>query len=659
MKIKNLFYRLSIYFLFTAIIFSGIFILVGFSNVRNLIYESNQYRLQFEVREILDDVENSMDNASRFTEHLAMDIKQQNIQNNFQKYMGLVFNGQPNTYAMGIVLSNTDKSIKSEFTLFRSHGNIILNTKRFITSDLLTNSWIEKMFVSEKAEWSTPYFDSQIGSRAVIFAYPFEFQDNGLVIHAVFFCAVELNTHLQKLNNQAMIKAGYAVVLNDKNKIVYDPDQAHTGNDIGSVIKYLKNSKLDIIQLLANHQSGNRLVRLENKDFDSTVIVYWPINSSNWFTIIAIPEEFFISDLVRQLLFLIPLLLFIGSVAAAIIIYFSMKLVSPITILANDTRKIIESAEFEREINTNDPKLLSDSKLIWQLTKKHTDVRKNDINSLTSNMEMIKDRLAIYSESSIKSSSYTKEIEKELTLARDIEMGMVPTNFPLFPDRTDFDCFGKLIPAKIVGGDLFDLFLLNENQLFISITDTVGKGIPAAMFSVMTRTFIRSIANDNSRLGMMMESLNEALTLVHDSEMFATVFIAKLDLKSGELVYCNAGHPYPLILRNNSIEESLIHAHGIPVGVKRQINYSESRIRLLPGESLITFTDGVTEQMNNNGDFFGLEGLVKAIKLVSDSSAEKIVNTAFLAVDHFRGNTEIHDDRTLVAIKFIGQNSNR
>jgi len=140
-------------------------------------------------------------------------------------------------------------------------------------------------------------------------------------------------------------------------------------------------------------------------------------------------------------------------------------------------------------------------------------------------------------------------------LAREIEMSMVPTKFPLFPRRNDFNCFGKLVPAKIVGGDLFDIFLLNENHLFISISDTLGKGIPAAMFSVITRTFIRSIANPITRLGKIMESLNDELSLGLESDMFATILLGKLNLITGEFIYCNAGHPHPFILRNDHREE--------------------------------------------------------------------------------------------------------
>jgi len=230
-------------------------------------------------------------------------------------------------------------------------------------------------------------------------------------------------------------------------------------------------------------------------------------------------------------------------------------------------------------------------------------------------------------------------------------MSMVPTKFPLFPDRNDFDCYGRLIPAKIVGGDLFDIFLLDDNQLFISIYDTLGKGIPAAMFSVMARTFIRSIAKPITRLGKMMEALNDGLSLGRESDMFATVLLGKLNLVTGEFIYCNAGHPHPIILRNNYREEVLAQSHGIPVGVRSKLKFSESSVFLAIGETLVFYTDGVTEEYNEDGDFFGTERLISVLKQHRELSTQNIVNEALDSLEHFRGLADVHDDTTLVALK--------
>ena len=649
---KNLSYRVSIYFLILAIIISGFIIFIGYHYIRDLMFESNRYRLQFEVREILDDVENSMDDASRFTRHLAMDFNQEEMQIDPHKLMKMIFDGQPYTSSFTMVISEANNHLipRSTYTLFRSGEVILSDSSGYVSKNNMANAWIIRMLDQSKPEWSPPYYDLEICARVVNYAYPFDYIHNGLTVHATFFCLVNIDRHLRNLNKQRMIKSGLAILLNEKNQIVYHPDSLETGKNISSVIGYFEKSKLDVIRLLADRPTGFQLIYSDTR----TVVIYWPIRSSNWYMILAVPEIFFISELKRLSLFIIPIFLFIGSIVAIITIYNSIKLISPISYLADDSRKIVEEAEFEPEIISNDPKFLSDSPAIWRLANIHPISSMTDIQAISENMDKIKDRLANYRESTIQNSLDRKELEKELKLARDIEMGMVPTNFPLAPNHKDFDCYGKLIPAKIVGGDLFDLFLLDDNQLFISITDTLGKGIPAAMYSVMTRTFIRSIANPITRLGKIMESLNDALSQVHDSDMFATVFLSKLNLKTGEMIYCNAGHPHPIILRNNKKHEILSQSHGIPVGVKRKISFTESRLILASGESLIAYTDGITEQNNEHGEFFGLDRLISIVNPIREKAPQIIVNKTLDALGHFQGKTEVHDDITLVAIKFLG-----
>ena len=137
--------------------------------------------------------------------------------------------------------------------------------------------------------------------------------------------------------------------------------------------------------------------------------------------------------------------------------------------------------------------------------------------------------------------------------------------------------------------------------------------------------------------------------------MFATVLLGKLDLTTGEFIYCNAGHPHPIQLRNDGSNEVLTKSHGIPVGVKRNQHYSESRITLEPGESLVIFTDGVTEEYNDQGEFFGIERLISVISPIRQMSTQHIVSKVIDVLNIFRGGAEVHDDTTILAIKFLGK----
>jgi len=267
----------------------------------------------------------------------------------------------------------------------------------------------------------------------------------------------------------------------------------------------------------------------------------------------------------------------------------------------------------------------------------------------------MKRKLKNYEKEKLQSEMDNEEMDKELKLAREIEMGIVPTKFPLFPGRNDFDCYGRLLPAKIVGGDLFDFFLLDEKHLFVSICDTLGKGIPAAMFAVATRTLIRSIANPITRMGKIMELLNDELTVSHESDMYVTVMMGRLDLTNGEFSYCNAGHPRPFILKNNNQIEEFETIHGFPIGVRKKQKYIETVITLKPGESIFAYTDGITEENDKHGNFYGKEKLYSVVQSFSSTSPEKIIKEVLKSLDKFRGKKEIFDDTTMIAVKYIGK----
>ncbi len=629
MKNKNLSYRLSIYFLIAETILSVIIILVGYNYLRHSVFESYRYRLQYDVQEVLGDVQNSMDEAVRFTENLTADYKGLPLKNP-RRYLEMAFKVQTNMVAFGMITKaeNIPFQRKLDFFLYKSGGNIKSDTGRFNSNIFRTAEWVNSMPDAKKPKWSAPFYNSKFGSRVITYARPFDFVQDGKMLHATFFCSVSLDRDLVKLKHQKMIKSGFSILLNEQNLIVYHPDSTRTGKDISSLFNCFGGSRFDIPALLNDRVAGSQIIHPNCMKNKRTVAIYWPVKSSNWFIITVIPESLFMSELKQITLALVLLILLIGSITAAVMIYLSIRLVSPISVLADDSRKIVEDAGFDPVPHLNDLEVLSDS------------------------MEKMKDRLASYRRNTLQISLDNEEMEKELNLAKDIEMGMVPTKFPLFPDRSDFDCFGRLIPAKIVGGDLFDIFLLDENQLFISISDTMGKGIPAAMFSVMTRTFIRSIANPITRPGKMMEVLNDGLSLGHVSDMFATVLLGKLNLLTGEFIYCNAGHPHPIILRNDHQGEIIVQSHGIPVGVRRNLKFSESSVFLASGETMITYTDGVTEEYNEEGDFFGTERLISAIKPLRELSTQNIVNKTLDVLERFRGGAEVHDDTTLVAIKF-------
>jgi sigma-B regulation protein RsbU (phosphoserine phosphatase) len=238
-------------------------------------------------------------------------------------------------------------------------------------------------------------------------------------------------------------------------------------------------------------------------------------------------------------------------------------------------------------------------------------------------------------------------LEEELSLARQIQFGYLPTTFPRLDN---LDVFGMNQPSKEVGGDYFDVMDTGESFL-TAIADVSGKGVPAALVMSMMQASLRTQASEDRPVREILERINTLMLARGESGMFATCFLGRLDRTSLELVYTNAGHNPPLLLRADGRIEVLHHG-GLLLGVFEDPRLEEGRVWLLPGDRLLLYTDGVTEARAPNGEFFGEEGLAAVLQsLDHDLSAEGIAATVKNAVRAFAGSDDFEDDMTMVVLR--------
>jgi ammonium transporter len=247
-----------------------------------------------------------------------------------------------------------------------------------------------------------------------------------------------------------------------------------------------------------------------------------------------------------------------------------------------------------------------------------------------------------------------ERMEDELNIGREIQMGMVPLVFPPFPDRNEFSIFAALEPAREVGGDFYDFYFIDEDKLCVCIGDVSGKGVPAALFMAMAKTLIKSRANDDRSTASILTHVNEELSLDNKNSMFVTIFAAILNLRTGELVYTNAGHNPPYIKRKDGTLQRLDEHHGPVIGAMDGIVYNEGRIAMESGDMLYLYTDGVTEAMNAKDRLFSEERLAKKLAAKSIREPKSSVTKMIDAVKAFAGDAEQADDITVLALAFHG-----
>ena len=254
-------------------------------------------------------------------------------------------------------------------------------------------------------------------------------------------------------------------------------------------------------------------------------------------------------------------------------------------------------------------------------------------------------------------SNQQERMEGELTIARDIQMAMLPTRFPPFPDCPGLSAYGSVTPAKEVGGDLFD-FYLREGKLFFCVGDVSGKGVPASLVMAVTRSMFRSFTSYLDSPAQVMEQMNASLTgEANDQNMFVTFFIGALDLSTGELRYCNAGHDAPIQIQrdNEQCTKAFLPCRpNLPLGVLAGFSFEEQHASLHEGNTLFLYTDGLTEAENSAHELFGEERMMTVVeqRKTRDDSPRELIDAMQAAVSAFVGEAEQSDDLTMFAIRW-------
>lgn len=247
-----------------------------------------------------------------------------------------------------------------------------------------------------------------------------------------------------------------------------------------------------------------------------------------------------------------------------------------------------------------------------------------------------------------------ERIESELRIARDIQMGTLPKIFPPFPDRSEFEIYATLEPAREVGGDLYDFFFIDDNHLCFAVGDVSGKGVPAALFMAISKTLVKMRATEGLTSDEVLSEVNQDLSVDNPSLMFVTLFLGILNIHTGELEYSNAGHEPPYVIRANGDIEPLELTDGVMLGVEEDFVYQSGRIVLKQGETIFLYTDGVTEAMNPEEELFSDERLKQTLARLRESDIKEIVHGVQSEIETFSTGTTQSDDITMLTLRFYG-----
>jgi len=379
-------------------------------------------------------------------------------------------------------------------------------------------------------------------------------------------------------------------------------------------------------------QRGEEGVRQMDIDGRHCYVFYKPLGQTGCSMAIVCPESDIFSGFDR----LRRTVMAIVSVGLLLMLYFFIRII---------TRELKPLHRLAKEAET-----IASGKLDAELPDLQ---RVDEIGQLSHSFAGMQQSLVKYIDELKETTAQKASIESDLRIASDIQMGMLPTKFPTRDDRDDVQLYASLTPAKEVGGDLFDFYFRDE-KLFFCIGDVSGKGVPASLFMAVTRSIFRTVSAHESMPDRIVTQMNKTIAEMNKNNMFVTLFVGVLDLPTGRLHYCNAGHDAPLLV-GEGVGELPCDAN-IPVGFMPKWKYSLQEAQIFTGTTIFLFTDGLTEAMDADNNMFSMERVTDvASQALTEGQQEprQLIARMTEAVHQFVGDAEQSDDLTMMAIQYI------
>ncbi len=506
-----------------------------------------------------------------------------------------------------------------------------LKENKLIYRCRLEKSIFEDMHAKDVPGW-TETFKCNINNNQVVAYYsPIRMQnsDNETVNVGSVFTELSLFDLNETINSLKIGKSGYAFLVSKDGTYLTHPNEDWIlKKNLFTIDKkeYKANAK-DIKVLIEKGLTGSTIAHPEFLNYEKSWVHYTPIKETGWMLFFVVPYN----ELFDSLYLLILRMLFFSVLGILIIFfivtYISNKLIMPLSTVTSQLKKF-SSTNGDFELNT-----------------------RNEVELVSGSLDYLKSWFEKLKINQLCEEKISSQREMDLLEASEIQMSLINTDFSAFEKRNDIDLFAIYKPARIVSGDLFDFFFLDGDNLFFTIGDVSGKGLSAAFFMSVAQTLLKG----NSKLftpGKIVTGTNNELFTVNQHQFFLTLFCGVLNVKTGVLKYCNAAHTLTMILSLNGDLHALDQSHGMPLGLHPGRNYEESSIKLKRGDSIILFSDGVTELQNENELRYGNERFLNTLKPLAALRPKELIGEIEKDMELFKGEMKQADDIAIMVLKF-------
>ncbi len=636
MKTRNsLTFKLSLIIVSVVLFIFAVIVLINFRVSQDLLIEDAKKDAQNITRLTISQIQDALSTAE---EPASI----------FSKYIGEnKMNAEQMKRIMELMVINSDKIASSYIRDFPEPGdtswfkhyyrevNEKFTRRETNIPEQVVSNWVEKLNIIRKPYWTEPLLEQETNELTSKYIVPM-FDSIGGVAQMSGLIAIEFRLKWLKefLQQNKIYDSDYIFIISREGRPVLIQGDNFPYNK--TILQVAKENNIPGMYKLGQSMMAGETGSIEMRDIigqQSSIVYYEPVSSTNWSVAVVFPKF----ELFQRIYSTTIMLVVVGLVGFMLILVFT------IAILRRQTRPLRQLSAAALQIGHG--------KFDVAMPDIHTH---DEVGVLKNSLQSMQDELKSYIKNLVKTVKERERISRELKLARQIQTDYLRHDFDSFSKNRNFTLSALLKPAWEVGGDFYDFFKISDDKICLAIGDVAGKGVPAALFMSIALTLTRSGDYSRASLASVVGRINNELCKRNEKSYFITAFFGVLDLVRGDLQFCNAGHNFPYLMKGGELFE--VHGtHGPALGVLEDIKYKTGKLEFEFDDSIVLFTDGITDAENKMGKFFDKAKLEDVLTKNLFKAPADITRLLYREIRKFTDGEPQSDDLTILALKYGGE----
>jgi phosphoserine phosphatase RsbU/P len=609
----------------------------SFSYNKNLIRKNAESQARLISTRIIGSINEKIVTIQELSSNMAMQIPYLYETDMHKAFVNNIVDKYEYITSINIVLNNSYKSAIQENADMEDKIKDLTRVYGRDCTCPLFNSVVLPMASSDSARWSEPYLCPKDSNLVVLYYLPFQHKspEENEAYSGYITCEISLDFMNNLILQSKVGEEGFAFLISEDGTFITHPmKQLVLRRNLFELPATVFKGDRSELEKFVHDDFGFITVYPDYLNNTASIAYHMKLPHTGWVLATTIPYRELYRDLYWFIIRMSLILIFIIVAIFSTIFYISNQIMKPLSRVTREIHTFSYDSYGQEQQVQNEAEALAHS--LKRLRKTYEKLRLNEAESLVKR----------------------QQFQRDLLTASEIQRSMIPAEGNWNLSGNGISLYSVFRPANVVSGDLYDFFMVDDRHLLIAIGDVSGSGVPAALFMGVAHTFIKSFSIDNNAKTIVRKA-NKVLCQNNSNQFFLTLFLGILNIEDGTLNYCNAGHTPAIVIRRKGTMEILDKPHGLPLGLYSERNYEEATIRLEAGDKIVLYTDGITDQLNNEGKHFGEEQLRNQITRLRNESPEALTKKLMQHLEEFRGNSIESDDLSILVLNYAAAGTSK